>query len=89
MQSKVTLSAYLELPLLLPSQVKHETEQLLAACLQKTTGADLRATAIVLRQFLTGKVSNEIHTLLDTFVCIAQAHTTDSAAAVQPYLVSP
>ena len=67
------VNPFLELPLLLLSQVKHETEQLLAACLQKkTTGADLRATAIVLRQFLTGKVSNEIHTLLDTFVCIAQ-----------------
>lgn len=68
------VNLFAEVPALLPSQVKRETEQLLATCLQKkkTTGADLRATAIVLRQFLTGKVTNEIHTLLDTIVCIAQ-----------------
>ena len=68
------VNLFAKVPALLPSQVKRETEQLLVTCLQKkrTTGADLRATAIVLRQFLTGKVTNEIHTQLDTIVRIAQ-----------------
>lgn len=67
------VNLFAELPCLLPSTVKHETDQLLATCLRKKiTGAYLRATAILLCQFLTGKVSSEIQALLDTIVRIAE-----------------
>ena len=63
------VNLFAELPPLLPSPNKQETEQLLSACLQKkkTTGANLRATAIVLRQFLTGQLSTEKHVTWLTF----------------------
>ena len=49
-------------------------QQLQGACLQKekVTGADVCATAITLCQYLTGKVSVKVHTLLESIVRVAE-----------------
>ena len=69
-----------ELLHLLPPTIKGDFQQLLDACLwkEKVTGADLRATAITLCQYLTGKVPVEVHALLESIVRVAEvSYLTD------------
>ena len=69
------INLFAELPHILPNNIKGGANQLLAACLrkEKITGADLRATAIVLYKFLSGsQVSPQIVALIESIVRIAE-----------------
>ena len=68
------INLFAELPHILPETIKANVNQLLSTCLrkEKVTGADLRATAIVLCKFLSGKVSTEIEAFIESAVRIAQ-----------------
>ena len=68
------INLFAELPYILPNNIKPDVNQLLRSCLrkEKVTGADLRATAIVLFKFLSGKVATEIEALIESAVRIAE-----------------
>lgn len=67
------INLFAELPHILPDNIKGEVNQVLAACLRKKiTGADLRATAIVLCKLLSGRASPEIEALVESIVHIAE-----------------
>lgn len=68
------VNVFTELPHILPDNIKGGVTQLLSTCLrkEKVTGADLRATAIVLFKFLSGRVTSKIEALIESIVRIGE-----------------
>lgn len=66
---------FAELPHILPDNIKGDITQLPSTCLQKqkVMGADLRATAIVLLKFLSGRVTSKTEAPIESIVRIGEA----------------